>query len=230
MTPLILLPGMMCDERLFHPQIQALSNIADISVADIGHHNNMRQVAENVLASAPEQFALAGLSMGGIVAMEIVAQAPERVTKLALIDTNPVAELEEVKKARLPQIEQVKSGDLFGVMRDEMKPRYLFDGPHKAQILDLCMDMAMDLGPDVFLNQSAALMNRPDYQDVLRSISIPTLIMCGRHDRLCPVEKHEHMHGLIANSHLEIIEEAGHLPVLEQPDAANSVLAQWLTV
>jgi pimeloyl-ACP methyl ester carboxylesterase len=110
-------------------------------------HDTVEALAADILQWAPPHFAIAGLSMGGIVAMEVLRQAPDRVDRIALLDTNPKAELDEVKAAREPQIMQVEAGELQAVMRDEMKPRYLVDGPRKKTILDLCMEMAMDLGP-----------------------------------------------------------------------------------
>lgn len=228
MTPLILLPGMMCDARLFTPQIDALSGKYPILCAPIGGHETMQALAADVLAYAPERFALAGLSMGGIVAMEILRQAPDRVVGLALMDTNPLAELDEVKARRGPQIDAVGRGDLRKVMAEEMKPNYLADGPRRAAILDLCMDMAMDLGPDVFVNQSKALRDRPDQSNTLRNFTGGALILCGRDDALCPVSRHELMHDLMPQSRLEIIENAGHLPTLEQPQQTTAALTRWL--
>lgn len=228
MTPLVLLPGMMCDARLFGPQIATFGQTRAIHIPPIGKHDSMAALAAEVLTHAPPRFALAGLSMGGILAMEMLAQAPDRIARLALLDTNPRAELPEVKARRAPQIAAAQSGHLREVMRDEMKPNYLADGPGKQAVLDLCMDMAMDLGPNVFINQSLALRNRPDQQDTLRRVRVPTLILCGREDRLCPVERHELMHDLIPGSTLTIIERAGHLPVLEQPEETTAALARWL--
>ncbi|WP_209599318.1 alpha/beta hydrolase [Ruegeria sp. HKCCSP351] len=228
MTPLILLPGMMCDARLFTPQIDALSGKYPILCAPIGGHETMQALAANVLAYAPERFALVGLSMGGIVAMEILRQTPDRVAGLALMDTNPLAELDEVKARRGPQIDAVGRGNLRKVMAEEMKPNYLADGPRRAAILDLCMDMAMDLGPDVFVNQSKALRDRPDQSNTLRNFTGAALILCGRDDALCSVSRHELMHDLMPQSRLEIIENAGHLPTLEQPQQTTAALTRWL--
>ena len=175
-----------------------------------------------------ENFYLLGQSWGGILAMEILRQAPDKVFGLALMDTNPMAERPEVKARRAPQIEAALKGDLRRVMRDEMKPNYLTDGPNRGAILDLCMAMAMDLGPDVFVNQSKALRDRPDQTETLRAFDGPALILCGRDDALCPVERHELMHALIPQSTLTIIEEAGHLPTLEQPEETTAALIRWL--
>ena len=226
--PLLLLPGMMCDARLFGPQINAFSPSRAVGVADLTGHDTMAGLAAHVLAEAPGRFALAGLSMGGIVAMEVVRQAPDRVAKLALLDTNPRAELPEVQARRQPQIDKVRAGQLHAVMRDEMKPNYLTDGPNRQGILDLCMEMAMDLGPEAFVNQSVALRDRPDQQETLRGVTVPTLILCGREDALCPVERHELMHSLIPHSTLTVIEGAGHMPTLEKPVETTAAMARWL--
>ena len=228
MTPLVLLPGMMCDERLFASQINELSKRREVHFAKITDHETISELASDVLNNAPPVFALAGLSMGGIVAMEIVSQAPERVERLALLDTNPLAELPDVLKRRGPQIDAIKNGQLKEIIRDEMKPNYLFDGVRKTEILKLCMDMALDIGPPAFIRQSIALRDRVDQKNTLGSYKRPALVLCGRHDVLCPLERHELMHTLLENSKLEIIEDAGHLPTLEQPKITTMALASWL--
>lgn len=226
--PVVLLPGMMCDARLFAPQIDMLSSFCAVSVPDLTQHESMSRLAASVLADAPQDFALAGLSMGGIVAMEIIRQAPERVTRLALLDTNPLAEADAMKAKRAPQIAKAKAGGLHAIMKHEMKPNYLADSPDRNRILDLCMDMAVDLGVDAFVNQSVALRDREDQQETLKHITVPTLVMCGAEDALCPVERHQLMHGLIKGSRLEIIAGAGHLPTLEQADNVNTAFLRWL--
>lgn len=166
--------------------------------------------------------------MGGIVAMEMLRQAPERIAGLALLDTNPLAEAETVKFNRAAQVEKAKAGRLFEVMRDEMKPNYLADGPDRQNVLDLCMEMAMDLGPAVFCHQSVALRDRIDQTQTLSTYSGPTLILCGREDTLCPISRHELMHSLMSHSHFEVIDGAGHLPTLEQPLKTTELLMTWL--
>ncbi|MEO0911846.1 MAG: alpha/beta hydrolase [Pseudomonadota bacterium] len=230
MTPLLLLPGMMCDARLYGPQIAALSGRYPIHLAPMAAHETVAEMAAAILRAAPPQFALAGLSMGGIVAMEVLRQAPPRVERLALLDTNPMAEIAEVKARRESQIAKVQQGGLADVMRDEMKPNYLADGPRRVEILDLCMDMALGLGAEIFVRQSRALQSRPDQQETLRGCRVPTLILCGRADVLCPVERHALMHALIPQSHLVIVEGAGHLPTLEQPEATTAAMENWLAM
>ena len=227
MTPLVLLPGMMCDARLFAPQIAAFSNRRVVHIAPM-RDDTVTACAALILRDAPPQFALAGLSMGGIVAMEVLRQAPERVERIALLDTNHRPETAEIRAQREPQIEKVQMGKLVSVMQNEMKPNYLTDGPHRARILDLCLDMAKTLGPEVFVAQSRALQSRPDQTATLQSCAVPALILCGRDDMLCPVHRHERMHDLIQKSSLEVIENAGHLPTLEQPEQTTAALARWL--
>lgn len=228
MIPLLLLPGMMCDARLFSPQIAAFSGHVPLMSFPVLQSDRMEELAAGVLNHAPPRFALAGLSMGGILAMEILRQAPERVDRLALLDTNPLVEREEFRTRRLGQIERVKNGGLRSVMRDEMKPNYLAQGPDRDRILDLCMEMALDLGPDVFVSQSHALRDRQDQTDTLRRYRGKALVLCGREDSLCPVERHEMMHELLVDSRLAVINGAGHLPTLERPEETNTALAEWL--
>ncbi len=228
MTPLVLIPGMMCDARLFGPQIAALSGTRAVHLAPIAARDTVAALAADILEAAPLRFALAGLSMGGIVAMEILRQAPARVERLALLDTNPRAETDAVRAGREPQIAKALAGRLDRVMRDEMKPNYLADGPGRTAILDLCMEMALALGPDVFARQSRALATRPDSRETLRGHRGPTLILMGEDDRLCPRDRHELMHALIPGSRLSVVAGAGHLPTLEQPQATTAEMVRWL--
>ncbi len=219
---------MMCDGRLFAPQVAAFSQARPLLLSPIAARDSVGALAADVLAAAPPRFALAGLSMGGIVAMEVLRQAPGRVERIALLDTNPLAETDDVKARRGPQMQAVRAGRLAEIMRDEMKPNYLADGPRRGAILDLCMAMALDLGSEVFLRQSQALMRRPDQTETLRAARLPTLALCGRDDTLCPVARHRMIADLVPGANLTVIEGAGHLPTLEQPDNTNAALARWL--
>ncbi len=226
MTPVVLLPGMMCDARLWGPVMGVFAGRAVLH-APLTGAETMAALARDVLALAPPRFALAGLSMGGIVAMEILAQAPGRVERLALLDTNPLAEAPEVQARRAPQIARALAGGLAEVMRDEMKPNYLAD-PGNTPVLDLCMEMALALGPEVFRTQSLALRDRADRQAALRAFRGPALVLMGEDDRLCPRDRHDLMQALMPQSRLEIVAQAGHLPPLENPAATAAALGRWL--
>lgn len=226
MTPLVLIPGMMCDARMWG----GIDNSLGVPVL---HHvptgaDSMAELAALFLANAPQRFSLVGLSMGGILAMEILRQAPDRVERLALLDTNPRAETVEAQARRAPQIARALAGELESVMRDDMKPNYLAPGPRKPAILDLCMEMALALGPQVFARQSAALRDRPDQQPTLAAFSGPALVLMGAEDKLCPLDRHQLMHDLMPQSQLQIIPGAAHLPPLERPTETAAALRDWL--
>ncbi|MBW4710277.1 alpha/beta hydrolase [Roseobacter sp. YSTF-M11] len=226
--PLVLLPGMMCDARLFGPQIAELSAEMAVMAAPITQGERVEEIASALLDQLPARFALAGLSMGGIVAMEILRRAPDRVSRIALMDTNPLAETPQVAAAREPQIVAARTGRMLEVMREEMKPNYLAPGPHRGDVLDLVMDMAEALGPEVFVRQSRALQRRRDQQSTLRKCKIPALVLCGAHDALCPVKRHEFMSELIPYATLRVMEQSGHLPTLEQPRETTQALRDWM--
>ena len=228
MTPVVLLPGMMCDARLFAPQIADLSRDRAVTVAPITGADRVEALAEAVLAAAPARFALAGLSMGGIVAMEVVRRAPERVERLALMDTNHRAESPKGLAMRERQVEAVRAGRLREVLREEMKPTYLAPGPRRGDVLRLVTEMATALGPGVFERQSRALATRPDQTGTLRGFEVETLVLCGRHDALCPLRRHEEMAAAVPGARLEIVEEAGHLPTLERPEETTALLRDFL--
>ncbi len=225
---LVFLPGMMCDARLFAPQIVALSADRSIQIAPITGADTFAAIAEQVLAGAPERFALAGLSMGGGVAMEVQRRAPHRVTRLALMDTNCLAETAAASAARETNIVLAKSGRLAEVIKDFIKPEDLADGSHRGEILDAVMRMGLELGPDVYVRQSRALQRRPDQQKTLRTLKVPTMFLCGEHDQMTPPLRHEFMSTLVVGSRLEIVPAAGHLPTLEQPEIVTNLLRDWL--
>lgn len=217
---LVLLPGMMCDGRLFQ-------HMPPHICLAISQHDTVAALAAEVLEKAPATFALGGLSMGGIVAMEVIRQAPDRVTHLCLMDTNCEAETDHIKAMRQPQIDKALAGQLDSVMRHEMKPFYLANGPRQSDVRDLCMKMALDLGAAVFARQSAALRDRPDQKQTLRNWHKPTLILTGAQDRLCPLHRHALMAELMPQATLTIIADAGHLPTLERPNETRAALSRW---
>jgi pimeloyl-ACP methyl ester carboxylesterase len=225
--PLLLIPGMMCDARMWGKVPELLGDITIHHALPI-KHDTITALAMDILEQAPSRFALAGLSMGGIVAMEMLAQAPERISRIALLDTNAMAEAEPIKARRGPQIERALAGGLYSVMRHEMKPHYLADGPDRDAVLDLCMEMAIGLGPEIFQRQSIALRDRPDYQATLAQFKGPALVLMGADDRLCPLDRHTLMHSLMPQSCFAIIQGAGHLPTLERPGETAAAMINWL--
>ena len=210
---------MMCDHRMWgvipHPNV--------IHMTPSGA--SMTAMAHQVLAAAPPRFALAGLSMGGILAMEVVRHAPQRVERLALLDTNPRAELPEVQARRALQITRSQT-DLAGLMTDTLIPNYFARSQPEAEVL--CLQMALDLGPQVFAEQSLALRDRRDQQATLAAYTGKSLVLMGEHDRLCRRDRHDLMASLLPRSKLVILPGAGHIPPLETPGLFINALKDFL--
>jgi len=185
-------------------------------------------MAEAVLAAAPKSFALAGLSLGAIVAMEVIRKAPDRVTRLALMACDPLSDTPDMAGGREQLIARARAGRLDDVLRDFLPAACLAPGPGRAALQDLFVDMGRAAGADQFVAQSRALQRRPDQQGTLRRVRVPTLVMGGAHDRMCPPRRHEFMAELIPGASLTILPEAGHLPTLEAPAAALDALSAWL--
>ncbi len=226
--PLLLLPGLLCDGRLWAPQIAALSERAEPIVADLTRDDSMTGMARGALAMAPPRFALAGLSMGGYVAQEIMRQAPERVVKLALLDSSARADTPEQTRRRRDLIALSARGQFRGV-----SPRLLplFIHPDRfgdTALVETIAAMADAVGAEGFRRQETALMNRPDLRADLARIAVPTLVLCGREDVLTPLPLAEEMATAIPGARLEIIEHCGHLTTLERPDETNRALDEWL--
>jgi pimeloyl-ACP methyl ester carboxylesterase len=227
--PVLLLPGMMLDRRLYSSQKAALSAANQVIIGDITRSDTIEGIARDVLRGAPPRFALVGLSMGGIVALEIWRLTPERVTHLALLDTTPYADQPGRREIRLEQIAAVERGNLRRLLVESMKPLYLAT-KHRgnARLLKRILAMALALGPEVFRRQSLALRNRSDRTETLRTIDCPALILCGREDSLCPVEFHCAMAEAIPRADLQVLAECGHLSAMEQPEAVTAALRRLL--
>ncbi|GKY89506.1 alpha/beta fold hydrolase [Sinisalibacter aestuarii] len=226
--PILLVPGMMCDARVFGPQIEDLSRDFALHIARVTRADSIREMAAEAIHHAPARFALAGLSMGGIVAMEILRRVPERVTRFALISTTPLAETPEQAAWREPQIVKAQSGNLTEALRAALPVDSLGPGPGRQKVLAVLDAMAADLGPREFIRQSRALQRRPDAQKVLRMARAPALVLCGGHDKITPIRRHSFMAELIPYAELAIIEEAGHIPTLEAPEKVNMALRAWM--
>lgn len=228
-APFLLLPGHMCDARLWSRVIPNLARngIGAVSV-DFGDGGTISEIARYVLNGAPEAFVAVGFSMGGIVALEIARQAPERLLGLVLADTNPGPDLLDRASARLGQQQRVRSGALRNVVLEDLKPQYFgASGERCVDIRELVLAMALDLGADVFLRQSEALRHRPDARPVLSGIRCPTLLVCGAEDALCPPAWHFTMAEDISRARVAIVEGAGHMLPLERPDEFSAILVDW---
>ncbi len=172
-----------------------------------GHRGErVEEVASEILSLLPAKFALAGLSYGGIVAMEILRRAPDRVTRIGLLDTNPLAETPQSSATYEPLIVSARAGQLEKVIETFMQPEFLAPGPQRAEILALVKEMGLYLGAEVFVRQARALQRRRDQQSTLRKCKVPALVLCGEHDSLTPVKRHSFMAELIPYAELKVIE------------------------
>jgi len=227
--PLVLLPGMMCDARVFGPQLAEMSPGFTLTVAPITKGERVEEIASQLLDTLPRKFALAGLSMGGIVAMELLRRAPDRITRIALISTNALAETPQSAADYEPRIIKARSGRFEEMVEAFLPPDALAPGPYRGDVMALLADMAENIGTETIIRQARALQRRRDQQAVLRKCKVPALVMCGAHDTLTPVKRHSFMAELIPYAQLKVIEGAGHLPTLEQPGAATQALMEWMS-
>jgi len=226
---LVLVPGLLCDELLWKPQTSALADVARCWTADHTRSDTMAEVAADVLRDAPfDTFALAGLSMGGYVALEIVRQARRRVERLALLDTSARADTPDQTRKREQFISLAERGRFMGVT-DALLP-LLLHPTHlgDSELVITVKKMARKTGREAFIREEHAIMSRLDSLPLLPRIACPTLVLCGRQDALTPLDRHEEIAAAIPGSRLEIIEDCGHLSTLERPIEVNSALRRWL--
>jgi len=225
--PLVLLPGFMCDARLWGAQIEALSPSVSILMPSLGAADNVEEMAGAVLGMAPKRFALAGHSLGAAVAMEILRRAPDRVSRIALMSTTCLAETPSYAADRETRIARVRAGRLDTVMQDEVPKFSLAPGPMRDQVAEFIVDMARAMGTEAYIRQSRAMQRRPDQQATLRRARLPALVICGEHDELVLPRRHEFMAELMPRARL-VKTTAGHLPSVEAPQAVNKALADWM--
>jgi len=225
---LVLVPGLLCDEELFAHQLSHLSDLADVMVADTLQDDSIPAMADRLLAAAPERFALAGLSMGGYVAQEVMRRAPDRVSRLALLDTNARADLPEQKDMRMAMVERARTEGLAPVV-DDLVPNLVHpDRLRDADFIRRVKAMKNRVGVEVFARQQAAIAARPDGRDDLARIAVPTLCLCGYQDALTPPKVHQEMVDRLPHGTLVTIEDCGHLATVERPRAVTAVLRYWL--
>lgn len=228
--PLVLIPGTLCDERLWAPQIEALSRQADILVPRIDTCDDLEALARDILDQIPwSHFSLAGLSMGGILALSILRQAPERIARLALLNTNPFAEASERQAQRAGDIAQAEAMGMARYAREVLAPLYPAAGAQNDSAhAELVVAMAERAGLEAFRRQALALRDRPDGSAALADITQPTLVLCGDGDQLCPPARHIYLAEHISDAELLILEGVGHLSTLQAPAAVSEALARWL--
>lgn len=233
MEPLILLPGLLCDQCVWQGQIDALRDVAGCVSMDWGHLDSIVGMAEHVLRMAPERFSLAGHSMGGRVAFQVVKLAPQRVARLALFNTGADAkppgtagEEEERKRRALLQIAKDRGMRALALqwLPPMMKPGRMSD----AALVETIVSMIARKTPEIYEAQMLALLGRPDARPVLPEVACPTLLLTGREDGWSPPARHREMAASIPNSRVVIVPDAGHMAPMEQPAAVADAMRAWL--
>ncbi|MBL8670387.1 MAG: alpha/beta fold hydrolase [Alphaproteobacteria bacterium] len=228
--PLVLVPGLLCTEELWRAQLPALAPVAEVRVAhEQTEHDTIAGMARAILDAAPPRFALAGLSMGGIVAFEIMRAAPGRVTRLALLDTlaHAAAGAEEaaVRQGRMDMAARGRFREVVGLQLARFIP-----GPRLADraLVDRIIAMCETVGPEAYARQERAVLARADSRGSLGAIACPTLVLCGRQDAATPLAWSELIAAGVPGAKLVVVEDCGHLSTMEQPEPVNRALAAWL--
>ena len=221
-VPVLFLPGSLCDERVFADQLREIDN--PCAVADLTLDDSITAMAARAIGEAPPQFAVVGLSMGGIVAAEIADLAPERVAGMALIDFNLDAPDEAQNQNRRRWASDVRAGHFARVV-EEIGPAMSISPEVHGPLI---ADMAKAVGPAGFLRQNDALLDRHDRRPIAAGFKGPVLIACGRHDQLCPPKLHADLAARVPDASLVIAEHAGHLSTIDQPAPLTGAIKSWL--
>jgi pimeloyl-ACP methyl ester carboxylesterase len=226
--PVVLIPGLLASPRLFAAQLPELWRRGPVTVADHTRDDSMAAIAGRILAAAPPRFALAGLSMGGYVSLEIMRQAPARVARLALLDTSARADTPEATAQRHAQMALATSGRLAEVVEQQfarcVHPLHRSD----PQLREVNRLMAEDTGPEAFVRQQTAIMGRADSRPMLGAITCRTLVLVGEQDELTPPDRAVEMAQGIRGARLVTVPECAHLSTLEKPREVTRALLEWL--
>lgn len=229
MTPTLLIPGLACTAEMFASQVTALWPYGPVTVASTLQGATMAEMAAHILADAPPRFALAGISMGGYIGLEILRQAPERVLKLALLDTSARADTPEQIDARRGFVARVRNGELEAVLA-QIAPNLLHPDHRGDQaLIDAQVRMGVAVGAEGFIRQEIAISARIDSRPHLAAITVPTLVLVGDRDPLTPPERAEEIAHGIPGARLAVIPDCGHASTMEQPDRVSDALVEWLT-
>ncbi len=226
--PLIMIPGTLCDETLFEKQMEGLADLADCRIADHSSSDSLKEVAANIINSVSGDFSIMGLSYGGIIAFEIMRQAPNRVKKLILLNTNHKEPSEKTRVTQQRFVGMAYLGEFENITKDILIDAMLHP-KHASQpeMRNAVLQMTLNIGEERFYKQIKAQLGRPDSTPDLPNIQCPTLVMTGREDKVCPIPQHEEITNLIPNATFEIIEECGHLSTMEQPEKVNQLIRNW---
>ena len=224
---LVLIPGLVCDQQVWQHQHKFLQDIAEITIIPADSGETMESMAAYALNLAPNVFALAGFSMGGYIALEMLRQAPHRITRLALLDTSSKSDTSEKFESRLKAIAACKSGNFNGVI-EGMFEVLLHSDHQQSSLRAFVKDMAMRVGSDTFCLRHKAMMTRCDSTELLLQTKIPVRAICGRQDAMSSVQDHEEIADNASHGKLSIIEECGHMTILERPHAATTLLRDWM--
>lgn len=225
---LVMIPPLLCDARVFFPQIKALSRDHAVMVAPPTCGERMEEIASQMLDWSPSRFSLLGVGFGGMVAMEMLRRAPERITRIALVSTTPQPDSPEAAAAREEQIIAARAGRWEDVLQHEINSTWMGPATDKPALVRQLTEMGRDIGPDNYIKLARAMQRRRDQQDVLRKISQPAAVICGSHDGQFQIKRHQFLAELIPNARLEVIEGAGYMPTLERPDATTDALHRWI--
>jgi pimeloyl-ACP methyl ester carboxylesterase len=226
--PVVLIPGLLLTPQLYAPQLEALWADAPVLLANHTRADSMAELARGILAQAPPRFALVGLSMGGYIAFEILRQAPERVARLALLDTAARPDTPDITAGRRTNMQLAQSGRLAEVV-DGLIPRLVHPSRvTDAPLLDVIRRMGAQVGVAGYLRQQAAIIARPDSRPMLKDIRCPTLVLVGDADQLTPPERAQEIAAGVRGAELVIVPECGHLSTLERPELVTRALRSWL--
>ncbi len=226
--PLVMLPGTLCDERVFAP-LAALLPGRDLRVLPVAAADSADALARLVLAAAPPRFLLAGFSLGGIVALQMAAIAPERLAGLILIATNPNADRPENAATRRADVADARARGLAAFVRERLWPRYVSAASRDdARLQGLILDMAEAIGIEAFARQTEVAISRPDSLPRLATVRVPVLALGGEEDVICPPELPRSIARAAPDATLHIIPGAGHFVPLEAPQALAAAMIAWL--
>lgn len=226
--PLVLLPGMLCDARVFLPQFVALSREMPVTIAPTTDGDRIEEIASALVSTLPAKFALAGQGLGGYVAMELLRRAPERITRVALIGCTPLSDTPQEAAAREPKIVAAKAGRFDDIIREELAHGWLANGPTQKDVQAMITAMAKANGVQAYMRQARMLQRRKDQQAIMRRIKQPALVICGELDGVTTLKRHEFMAEMIPYARLEVVPDAAHVPTLEQPQAMTDILRAWM--